>query len=247
MSLVAAIRDMLAKGWSIEQALAAAELVENREEARRVRKKAKEAAEAAAAAAKEEARRAKEAARLRQYRERKKAERTRTNADEHVRTAHTSTPLKQKEPSPPTPPLLEKLNSPRIVSDETIVDEVVDVSDFNDLAKARKGNVELFQTIVGLWNDLASSHGLVAVRDITTKRQSAILARSEDLVKTYDFPDALEGWRKLMGLVRGSPFLRGEATGFRCDFDFVSRASSFTKIMEGKYEAKTTPPRWKGR
>jgi hypothetical protein len=59
MSLVAAIREMLAKGLSIEQALEAAELVESREEARRVRKRAKEAAEAAAVAAKEEARREK--------------------------------------------------------------------------------------------------------------------------------------------------------------------------------------------
>ena len=85
---------------------------------------------------------------------------------------------------------------------------------------------------------MATAVRLVAVRDITPTRQAAIVARSDDLVKTYDFPDAIEGWRKLMGLVRGSPFLRGELNGFRCDFDFVTRASSFTKIMEGKYEAR---------
>jgi len=94
-----------------------------------------------------------------------------------------------------------------------------------------------------MWNDLASGCRLVAVRDITPPRQAAILARSDDLVKTYEFPDALAGWRKLMGLVRGSPFLRGERNGFRCDFDFVTRASSFTKIMEGKYEAGQTAQR----
>ena len=85
---------------------------------------------------------------------------------------------------------------------------------------------------------MATAVRLVAVRDITPTRQAAIIARSEDLLKTYDFPDAIDGWRKLMGLVRGSPFLRGELNGFRCDFDFAIRASSFTKIMEGKYEAR---------
>jgi len=46
-----------------------------------------------------------------------------------------------------------------------------------------------------------------------------------------------------MGLVRGSPFLRGEANGFRCDFDFVTRASSFTKIMEEKYAPTRQRPK----
>ena len=109
--------------------------------------------------------------------------------------------------------------------------------------KTRKQNVDLFQTIVGMWNEMAARSGLVAVRDITTTRQAAILARSQDFLKTYDFPDAIDGWRKLMGLVRGSPFLRGELNGFRCDFDFATRASSFTKIMEGKYEARQAAKR----
>ena len=117
------------------------------------------------------------------------------------------------------------------------------MSDFKDLAKARKGNVTLFQTVVGMWNEMAANCRLIAVRDITPPRQAAIVARSEDFTKTYDFPDALEGWRKLMGLVRGSPFLRGELNGFRCDFDFATRASSFTKIMEGKYEARQAAKR----
>jgi hypothetical protein len=110
-------------------------------------------------------------------------------------------------------------------------------------AVTRKDRVELCQTVVGMWNQTAAGAGLIAVRDITATRQAAIVARSEDFTKTYDFPDALAGWRKLMGLVRGSPFLRGELNGFRCDFDFVTRASSFTKIMEGKYEARQTSGR----
>jgi hypothetical protein len=44
MNLVAAIRDMLAKGLSVEQALAAAELIEAYEEAERKARKARKRA-----------------------------------------------------------------------------------------------------------------------------------------------------------------------------------------------------------
>lgn len=143
-------------------------------------------------------------------------------------------PLDKKERSSPTPPSKEKNSTPvGSVSNETLVPE-----GSGTLFERRKEQVELFQSVVGMWNDMAAGLKLVAVRDITHPRQAAIIARSADLTKTYDFPDALEGWRKLMGLVRASPFLRGEANGFRCDFDFLTRASSFTKIMEGKYEAQ---------
>jgi hypothetical protein len=157
----------------------------------------------------------------------------------------TRDPLKQKERVPPTPPLLEKLNSPWIDSsnEESIVAVPDDVNEINEIGERRRHAVTLFQTVVGMWNEMAANCRLIAVRDITPTRQAAVLARSEDLVKTYEFPDAIEGWRKLMGLVRGSPFLRGELNGFRCDFDFVTRASSFTKIMEGKYEARQAAKR----
>ncbi len=183
--------------------------------------------------------REKNAARMRRYR----AAVALRNAHERARAVCNAHPPEQKEPFPPTPPLLEKLNSPLSVTDVTIVDEAVDVNEISSLAEGRKRNVTLFQTVVGMWNETAAGYHLVAVRDITTTRQAAILARSEDFLKTYDFPDAIDGWRKLMGLVRGSPFLRGELNGFRCDFDFVTRASSFTKIMEGKYEARQAAKR----
>lgn len=100
---------------------------------------------------------------------------------------------------------------------------------------ARNAEIETIQTVVGLWNGVARDFRLPLVRDITAPRQASILSRSRDLVRTYDFADALSGWRALLAKVRGSPFLRGEK-GFRCDLDFVVRAASFTKIMEGKYD-----------
>lgn len=183
---------------------------------------------------------------LRQERNRRyyQAHKKRLNSDAGLRRLKTSESSESRLNSDAlarvedNPPLLEGTGfsdkGVSQVSNETFETLVPDRS--GTLAR-RKQNVELFQTVVAMWNDLAGSLRLVAVRDIPPARQAAILARSDDLVKTYDFPDSLAGWRKLMGLVRGSPFLRGERNGFRCDFDFVSRKSSFTKIMEGKYEA----------
>lgn len=102
----------------------------------------------------------------------------------------------------------------------------------------RSASVEFIQSVVGRWNKLASDWRLPQVMDITDTRQRAIIARSKDLTETYDFPDPIAGYDALFARVRASPFLRGEK-GFRVDFDFLVRQSSFTKIMEGKYEADT--------
>ncbi len=220
MSVVAAIREMLAKGLTVEQALTAAEIMEGREESQLEARKAND-------------------------RERKARQRrlSREVTGGHVSPVTSPSPSLAKERSPPIPPSKENSTLPLpliIDSNESIVPDVTGTCNINDLAERKKQRFELFQAVVGMWNELASSYRLVSVRDITQPRQAAIIARSDDLVKTYDFPDAISGWREIMGRVRGSPFLRGEANGFRCDFDFVTRARSFTKIMEGKYEAADT-------
>lgn len=52
------------------------------------------------------------------------------------------------------------------------------------------------------------------------------------------------GWTTAMGKARGSPYLRGEtkrSKGFENwtpDFDFFIQQSSFTKLMEGKYDQR---------
>jgi hypothetical protein len=106
----------------------------------------------------------------------------------------------------------------------------------------READIALIQSVVGDWNDLAASLRLPQVQDITPSRQAAILARAKDFTTTYDFADPPAGFAELFNRIRGSPFLRGEATNFRCDFDFATKQSSFTKIMEGKYEARAQSP-----
>jgi hypothetical protein len=225
MSVAAAIREMLAKGMTLDDALAVVEAFEADREDR-------------STGARRQAR----------YRERKRNESvTKRNGDDR----NESDALLRKSVTPVTPLARVEDNLLPLETAGGFQEEgefQVSRETFNSLvpdpkSALRKQTVALCQTVVGMWNDMASGLRLVVVRDITAARQAAIVARSEDLVKTYDFPDALAGWRKLMGLVRGSPFLRGELNGFRCDFDFVTRASSFTKIMEGKYEARQTSGR----
>lgn len=50
----------------------------------------------------------------------------------------------------------------------------------------------------------------------------------------------LDGWRKAMVRARASPFLTGgNASGWRADFDFFMQAKSFTKLLEGSYDARS--------
>jgi hypothetical protein len=226
MSVVAAIREMLAKGVALDDALDVVEAFEAQLEPPTARQARNQRYYQA---------------RKERLKERLKASELRRPPDKTVKTPEASESVLIKTALARVEDNLLPLEIAGGFQEEGV--SQVSNETFETLVpetkiKTRKQNVELFQTIVGMWNEMASGLRLVAVRDITPTRQAAIVARSEDLVKTYDFPDPIAGWRKLMGFVRGSPFLRGELNGFRCDFDFVTRASSFTKIMEGKYEAR---------
>lgn len=83
---------------------------------------------------------------------------------------------------------------------------------------------------VEAWNAMADQHGLPRVQRLTETRKRALRARLAEC-------DGIEGWMAALDRVQASPFLTGQNDrGWRADFDFVVRESSFTKIMEGKYD-----------
>lgn len=99
-------------------------------------------------------------------------------------------------------------------------------------------DTELILDLVDEWNAEAARLGLPQVLDISSKRQSALRARIRDF-PTFGYENPKSGFRALLAKIRGSPFLLGQTqANFRADFDFVTRQSSFLKIMEGNYEAK---------
>jgi hypothetical protein len=55
-----------------------------------------------------------------------------------------------------------------------------------------------------------------------------------------DCGGTLADWRRAMTRARASPFLTGaNASGWRAGFDFFMRDSSFTKLLEGSYDARS--------
>lgn len=85
---------------------------------------------------------------------------------------------------------------------------------------------------VSIWNEMATTSGLSAIQRLTEPRAKSLKAR---LIEC----GGIEGWRIAIVKVRDSPFLRGENDkGWKADFDFVLQAKSFTKLMEGSYDAR---------
>tara|TARA_R110000796_G_scaffold117736_1_gene230798 strand:- start:30068 stop:30928 length:861 start_codon:yes stop_codon:yes gene_type:complete len=82
---------------------------------------------------------------------------------------------------------------------------------------------------VDLYNATARDLGLSTVQKLTSARKQKLRARLKD-------SGGIGGWKAALDKIRGSPFLRGEETRWKADFDFLISESKFTKIMEGAYD-----------
>jgi uncharacterized protein YdaU (DUF1376 family) len=102
--------------------------------------------------------------------------------------------------------------------------------------QSKRFDDQLLRTTAEAWNDLASSVGLATVAKLTDARKVAITRRAKELVDDFDYENPTAGFSELFSKIRGSPFLRGSESSWRCDFDWCLALSNFTKIMEGKYE-----------
>jgi biotin operon repressor len=84
------------------------------------------------------------------------------------------------------------------------------------------------------WNAMAERAGLPTVQLRSDARKKALSARLKDA-------GGLEGWLAALDKVEASPFLRGERGSWKANFEFVSKAANFAKIMEGNYDDKRGP------
>lgn len=88
------------------------------------------------------------------------------------------------------------------------------------------------------YNAVAEESGWPIAQRSTEKRRRAITRRLQDC-------GGIDGWHTAMAKARASPFLRGEKgrgkdhTGWAPDLDFFLQESSFTKLMEGKYDDRS--------
>ena len=83
------------------------------------------------------------------------------------------------------------------------------------------------QSIKELWNQKAEDTRISKIKKMTGKRSSAVKAR----VKEYGEQTVLD----VIDIVFDSRFLRGEATDWCADFDWVMKPNNFIKVYEGNY------------
>lgn len=85
---------------------------------------------------------------------------------------------------------------------------------------------------VSLYNKAASESGWPSVRVLSKPRRSSLAARMKEC-------GGLDGWVAALEKAQASPLCCGQNDrGWTANFDFLTRQSSFTKLMEGNYDAR---------
>lgn len=90
---------------------------------------------------------------------------------------------------------------------------------------------------VSAYNAVAEETGWPEVQVINPKRRAALTQRLKEA-------GGLDGWLAALAKAQASPFCCGQnKTGWRANFDFLTQQSSFAKLMEGNYDARTPAKR----
>ena len=93
--------------------------------------------------------------------------------------------------------------------------------------------VDEIAAAVSAYNDTAGQCGWPKVQKLSKARRSALAARLRDA-------GGLSGWLTALEKARGSPMCNGQNDrGWVANFDFITRQSSFTKLMEGNYDDRS--------
>jgi hypothetical protein len=83
---------------------------------------------------------------------------------------------------------------------------------------------------VAMFNDTAGAQGWPQVRVLSKQRLSALKGRLREV-------GGLDGWQDALARAAASDHLNGKNDrGWTCNFDFLTRQSSFAKLMEGNYD-----------
>jgi uncharacterized protein YdaU (DUF1376 family) len=93
---------------------------------------------------------------------------------------------------------------------------------------------EELEEAVKLYNAMAKDAGLPQCQRLTDDRRKKLRQRLKEC-------GGLDGWRVAMAKAAASPLITGKKTHWHGDFDFIVQSKSFTKLMEGSYDAKPAP------
>jgi hypothetical protein len=224
MSSAAAIRVMLAKGLTLEDALAVVEAfeeqspVDNRTANARRQARFREAKRNAKA--------------LQSVTPVTPPDRNENNA-KPLQSVTIVTPLARVEDNSTTIELAGKFKLDNRASNEALPPQ------------PKKRDAEIVDWFEGQWNALARTTGLVSIRAMTEPRARAICCRADDLVHALGFADPRSGFVETFNRIRGSPFLRGSSPNggrsWKCDVDWLLTERNFLKVHEGNYAKDQGP------
>lgn len=97
-------------------------------------------------------------------------------------------------------------------------------------AKASLSSVDDVSAAVSAYNLSAEKSGWPSIRILSKPRRAALLARLREC-------GGLEGWNIALEKAQASNHCCGQnERGWVANFDFLTRQSSFTKLMEGNYD-----------
>lgn len=102
------------------------------------------------------------------------------------------------------------------------------------LSEENNSQEKIYLEILDLWNLLAIQYKLTQLRSLTTERKILLQGRLRE--KNFDF-------KKIMEIVKKSPYLLGKVTDFRVSFDWIIKNdANYIKILEGNYLDRNSPP-----
>jgi hypothetical protein len=107
----------------------------------------------------------------------------------------------------------------------------------HEMDLARSASADELPKAIEAYNSLAKEVGWPEAQRETPQRKAKISQRLKEC-------GGLPGWLAAMAKARASPYLRGETKrskgfeGWTPDLDFFLQQSTFTKLMEGKYDQR---------
>jgi hypothetical protein len=118
-----------------------------------------------------------------------------------------------------TPPPNERDNLTPTIPRISIVDAIDSPAEISELKP---------EHVVEVWNDLATKHGLAAVKKLTPERRKKLAT----FIRRHSIDDITEA----IAAIPRSPFLLGQnGRGWQANFDWFLEPRNLTKLTEGTY------------
>ncbi len=101
---------------------------------------------------------------------------------------------------------------------------------------------EFKSMIMATWNELAIDESLPRIVRPNDKHIASLALRLTEY-REHLGEDREVAWLTVCDKIRGSPFLTGKTSKWRCSFDWIVNKTNFEKVIGGKYDDRAAPPK----